>query len=356
MNAKENALEAIRFGRPERVPSGLPCRRITYLGCDHQGYEGGGHHLPVGSKWTDIWGTVWHREHEGVMGFPRGNPLADFPRAMKGYRWPDPDDERIVSAIYEQADAFHQEANGELFLMGAHRDTLWEKSYMLVGMENVMCAFFTEPGAVRDMLHRIMDFQLGIAKHYAAAGVEVVALGDDLGMQTGPLLSLELVREFLVPEYRRLFEFHRSRGTLVTFHSCGHVMHLLETFIELGVDVLNPIQATANDLPEIRRVTQGRMALSGAVNSDVIMDGPPERITRLVRRRLWQLGRKGGYICGPDQGLPWPEEHFQAVRAAVEEHGGYPIGPPDADPIPSAPHAVEAEDDGAVRQDPLSGR
>ena len=106
-------------------------------------------------------------------------------------------------------------------------------------------------------------------------------------------------------------------------------MHLLETFMDLGVDILNPVQATANDLDELRRVTQGRMAVEGAVNSDVIVDGPPERIRRLVRERMWQLGRDGGYFCGPDQGMPWPEEHIEALREAVEEYGRYPLQPPE---------------------------
>ncbi len=328
MNPKENALEVIGFGRPERIVGGVPSRRIAYLGCDHQGYDGDGPSLPVGSEWTDIWGTRWRRELEGVMGFPRAHPLAEFPAAMKDYRWPDPDDERIVSSIHEQAEKLKEDRPAEGFLMGAHREALWEKAYMLVGMENMMCAFYTEPEAVRDLLHRITNFQLGIARHYAALGVEMVSLSDDLGMQTGPLVSPEIVRDFFVPEWGRLFAFHKSRGVLVRFHSCGHVMHLLETFMDLGVDILNPIQATANDLDELRRVTQGRMAIEGAVNSDVIVDGPPERIRRLVRERMWQLGRDGGYFCGPDQGMPWPEEHIEALREAVEEYGRYPIQPP----------------------------
>jgi len=328
LNPKENALEVIRFGAPERVPFGVPCRRIAYLGCDHQGYAGGGHHLPVGSKWTDIWGTVWRREHEGVMGFPRGCPLADFPGAMKSYEWPDPDDERLVSQISEQAEAARAEGL-DVFLQGAHRDTLWEKAYMLVGMEDLMVFLYTEREAVRELFHRIMDFQLGIAKHYTAAGVEMVALGDDLGMQSGPLLPPDIVGEMLVPEYRRLCEFHRSGGRLIHFHSCGNVVQLLETFIDLGIDILNPVQATANDLDEFRRITQGRMAIHGAVDSDVIVDGPPERIRALVRERIWQLGRNGGYFCGPDQGMPWPAAHHEAAREAAEEYGVYPLKPPE---------------------------
>jgi len=326
VNAKENALEVIRFGDPEWVPGAAPVHAIHYLGCHHRSYDGtGGHDVPLGTRWTDIWGIVWHKEHEGVMGFPRGHPLADLPRAIRRYRWPDPDDERLCSRVYQMAESWDA---GETFLSGQHRDTLWEKSYMLVGMENLMCYLHTEPTAVRELFHRIMDFQLGMATHYLAVGVEMVGLGDDLGTQQGPLIPPEMVEDFLVPEYRRLFGLYRSRGVLIRFHSCGNIMRFLPMFMELGVDILDPIQASANDLDELRTVTQGRMALAGGVNSSVVYDGPSERIRTLVAERLWQLGRQGGYFCQQDQGLPYPEVHREALQSAVEELGRYPLRPP----------------------------
>jgi uroporphyrinogen decarboxylase len=260
------------------------------------------------------------------MGFPRGNPLADLPHALPRFKWPDPDDERICGPIYEQAKGWDKSGT---FLTGRHRDTLWEKSYMLVGMEDLMCYFYSEPDAVRDLLRGIMDFQLGMARHYLKLGVEMVSLGDDLGTQSGLLLSPEILQGFLVPEYRRLFGLYRKHGVLVNFHSCGHITPVLELFMDLGVNVLNPVQATANDLDEVRRITQGRMALQGGVSSATIVAGPPEAIRKEVAARLWQLGRNGGYFCGPDQGMPWPEEHHRALVKAVEELGVYPLRPPE---------------------------
>ena len=99
MNAKQNALRILRFDRPEWVMSGCPTHDIGYRGCNHEGYDGGGHHLPVGSVWQDIWGTEWQREHEGVMGFPRGNPLANPTADLAAYAWLDPDDDRIVRQL-----------------------------------------------------------------------------------------------------------------------------------------------------------------------------------------------------------------------------------------------------------------
>ena len=322
MDPKENALRTIRFDDPEYVMTGMPSHGLGYLGVNHEGYDGSGHHLPVGSTWTDIWGTVWRKEQEGVMGFMQHYPLADLPRALRSYPWPDPDDERICGPIYERVRAWNPD---ETFLGGSHRCTLWERTYKLVGMEDHMVYFHTEPEAVRELLHRVMDFQLGIARHYVACGVESVGLSDDLGTQSGLLLSPEVVREFFVPEYRRLFDFYKSRGVIMSFHSCGHIVELLEIFMDLGVDVLNPVQSTANDLDQVRRITQGRMALHGAVSTATLMSGPVEAIRKETKLRLWQLGRDGGYFCAPDQGMPFPEAHIAAFRTTVEEFGCYPM-------------------------------
>jgi uroporphyrinogen decarboxylase len=91
--------------------------------------------------------------------------------------------------------------------------------------------------------------------------------------------------------------------------------------MELGVDILNPLQATANDLDKVRSVTRGRMALHGGVSSAAVMSGPVELIDADVRRRIDQLGGEGGYFCDVDQDLPFPETHKQALDMAIEKYG-----------------------------------
>jgi hypothetical protein len=93
------------------------------------------------------------------------------------------------------------------------------------------------------------------------------------------------------------------------------------------VDVLNPVQATANDLVRVRARTQGRMALQGGVSSATVMEGPVERIMAEVRERLWLLGRHGGYFCTPDQHLPFPARHIEAFEQALDRYGRYPLQP-----------------------------
>ncbi len=318
MNKKQNTLEIIKFGNPERITGGMePARCIHYFGMNNENEEGKGHEQPVGSVWTDIWGTVWHKEHEGVMGFPCGNPLEDITK-MDSYAWPDPDDERLVQQIYTMAEGYDEETE---FLIGGHRSTLWEKSYKLCGMENIMCNFYAEPEATKELLHRIMDFQIGIAKHYLKVGVTAVNCGDDLGTQIALLMSPDIMEEFFLPEYRRLFDLYKQHGVIINFHSCGYIMPLLETFIDLGIDILNPLQASANDIAEVRRITQGRMALQGGLPSGMLVDGPPELIRTEVKYLINLLGKNGGYFCAPDQGMPWPQEHYEAYEKALEEFG-----------------------------------
>jgi uroporphyrinogen decarboxylase len=257
LTAKQNALEIIRFGRPERVMGGPPCYTLAYLGANHEGFDGRGHEQPVGSKWTDIWGTGWHREHEGVMGFPKVNPISE-PARLRGYRWPNPNDERIIGRIYTMYERFKAGAAGqagEVFLCGSHRDTIWEKAYMLVGMEDLMMYFHIDRDFAREVCHRIMDWQMGIAQHYIKLGVEMISCTDDLGTQSGPLLGPGIVHEFLVPEYRRLFSLYRQHGVLINFHCCGQLDTVLAPLMDLGVNILNPVQATANDLDKVRAAT-----------------------------------------------------------------------------------------------------
>lgn len=325
MNARENALRIIRFDHPERIVGGIPGHDISYFGVNHQPFTGmGGHDAPVGTRWRDIWNVGWRKELQGVMGFAVDHPLVDL--RLDHYGWPSADDPRLVAPIYEKSGKADRENK---FLVGSHRETLWERAYNLVGMDRLMMAFYDAPEAVRELLHRIMDFQLGIAQHYVRAGIEVAGTGDDLGSQTKLLFSPRILQEFFIPEYRRLHRFYRERGIIITRHCCGHVEPILETFIDLGVDVLDPVQATANDLGRVRRITQGRMALSGGVSTGLIMAGPLERIRAEVRRRMWELGRDGGYFCGPDQGMPFPEAHIRALRQTVEEYGRYPLQPPE---------------------------
>ena len=254
------------------------------------------------------------------MGMPEVCPLARVEN-LPAYAWPDPDDPHLTGQIYDLAQAF---PGGDLLLAASHRDTLWEKAYMLVGMENMMVYFLSESDFAREVLHRIMDFQLGIARHYLDLGVEMVFLGDDLGTQQGPLLGPRIVRAFLEPEYRRLFDLYRQHGVLIGFHSCGNIASVVEMLIDLGVNFSTRFRPAPTIWTACAASRTGAWRCAAGSTGDD--DGRPEdRIIAEVRQRMRQLGEQGGYICYPDQSLPYPDAHLQAFHQAVESYGRYPM-------------------------------
>lgn len=321
MTNKENALRILTFDHPERMMQGLPAYSLCYFGCNHEGFDGD-ESCGAGAQWTDVFGVTWKKEFDEYMGLTVVNPLAD-PAALEGYRMPDPDSPVIYQKIYDLYDQFlalPKEKRDDLFLVGEHRDTLWEKAYMLVGMENLMLYFYEEPEFCKKVLHQIMDFQLGIAKHYLKCGIEVASLTDDLGTQRSLFFSKDIFREFFMPEYMRLISLYKAHNVRIGLHSCGHVEELIDLFIEMGIDTLNPVQATANDLRKIRAASMGKLTLHGAISSDLLMTGTPEQIRADVLEKIEWLGKEGGYFCCPDQGMPYPEESLRVLAETVEAY------------------------------------
>ncbi len=316
MTPRENLLRVLNRAQPAWVPSGLPLYGLRYLGANHESWDGsGGDGSRAGARWTDVWGVGWRKELPDVMGLVEHPPLADLSR-LDDHPFPDPRDPRLCEPIWADPLDFDRD---QCFLSGGHRDTLFEQAYMLVGMERLMLAFYDHPAAVRELFRRITDFHLGLAEQYVERGVEWATLGDDLGSQRGLLFGRRILEEFFAPEYRRLLGFYKQHGVRISFHSCGKIEDALDLFLELGVDVLNPVQASANDLPLVRARTAGRMTLMGAVPSHVVLEGPPERIRAEVAEKIAQLWEGGGYICTPDQGLPFPQEHVRIFNEAVAQ-------------------------------------
>ena len=319
MDAKENLLETIHFGNPERVPyaGGLPIIRIGFFGVNPDDNR-----PPGADIWTDLWQVQHHKEFEGIMPFPKYNPLAHIDD-WEEYQWPDPHDpELYVKARATLENISDREA---ILVSGSHRSTLLERAWKLVGMEDLFVLLLSDEERSNWLLDHIIDFQLGVAEEYLSLGVDFAFLGDDHGTQLGVYMNPELFRKYFKPRYEKLIKLYKSNGCLIQFHSCGNILDLVPDFMDLGIDILNPIQATALDLPTLRRLTEGKMALQGGVSTATVLDGPLELIRTEVRERIQCLGKNGGYICGPDQGFPFPQDHLRCLEDSVDIYGAYPL-------------------------------
>ena len=314
MSPKENWLRAIRYKAPAYVPRG------------NEGIEVG---VQVAGNfrvacWTDAWGVRWETTRDDMVPFPKGHPLPDV-RRVDEYAVPDAHalfdaDPALAQQIEQTADREGKVVLGQLTYL------LFERAWAVTGLESFLTAMYDCPAELHELLRRITEFNLAVFERYAALGVDGVGFSEDLGTQRALMISPDAFRRFLKPQYARLFADAKARGLLINFHSCGRVEEVIEDLIEVGVDILNPMQARANDLAHVKQLAQGRLALEGGIDTQhVLMRGTPDEVEAEVRRVLGILAPGGGYIIGPDQGMPFPPENIAALWRAAERWGAYPL-------------------------------
>lgn len=325
LDAKENLLRAVKFENPEYVPHTftLPLVAIAYYGANPEDIEPGTQPSRSGKRlvWRDIWGTGWEKVLEDIMPLYKKYPLTEL-EEWRDYEWMDPKSSIVTSGIREQAEKVDR---ARFLLSGSHRSTILERSWKLVGMAKMMRTIFTDPDRAMWLFTKLIDFALDIAEEYVRVGIGIAQLGDDHGHQKGLLLSPEIFRKFLKPQYKRLIDFYHGHGVLIDFHSCGRIQDLIDDFLDLRIDILNPVQDTANDQALIRKKTQGRMALQGGIPTSVVMHGTPADVTAVTKRKLFELGKYGGYVAGPDQSLPFPKSNVLSLIRTVDIYGRYPL-------------------------------
>ena len=310
MNAKANYLEAIRFGQPEYVPLG--CEPI-WLGFQLEGNF-------RCENWTDAWGVQWEVGIEGTVPFPKGNPLPSLDR-FDGYAFPDPSDLVLTE---EAAAALAAVDRGRKLISGQLTYLLFERAWAIMGMDNFLAALLTHPARAHEFLHGIADYAREVFDRYLELGVDAVGCSEDLGSQRALMVSPAMFREFLLPEYVHCFENVLREGKIVHFHSCGCVDAIAGDLAEVGITVLNPIQARANDLTKLEADTTGRMALDGGIDTAVLAGGRPEDVRAEVTRVMQILKPGGGYVCAPDQSIPGiPQENMDALWDTARQVGRY---------------------------------
>jgi len=313
LSAKENYLAALRFADPEYVPRG---EENVFFAFQFEGNF-------VQGNWTDLWGVRWEVGLPDTVPFPKGNPLPSLDR-LGDYRFPRPEQLVFTEELRAQVAAVDR---GRRLLLGQLTYLLFERAWAVMGMEEFLTALLTHPAEAHAFLHAIADYARGVFDRYLELGVDGISFSEDLGSQRALLLSPALFREFLLPEYTHCFAPSLRAGKIVYFHSCGCVDAIAGDLAALGVTVLNPIQARANDLRRLKADTVGRMALEGGIDTSVLALGTPADVRAEVARVLEVLMPGGGYVCAPDQHLPGvPEENMQALwetaRALGRYHGG----------------------------------
>ena len=254
----------------------------------------------------DEWGVGRRMPRDGGLYFDSFDaPLAGdpSPAEIDAFPWPDATDPARYAGMAEAARRIAGD-EGRAVLVGSICGGLTEGLFKLRGFEDGYLDLAGDPLRARRVMERILEVKLGYWERALAAlgdAVDVVAEADDLGGQDRLLFSPRTYRALVKPLQRELFAFIRARTrAAVFFHTCGAVRELIPDLIEIGVDVLNPVQVSAAGMSTAELKAEfGRDLVfwGGGVDTQrVLGSGTPDEVRAEVRRRIADLRRGGGFV------------------------------------------------------------
>lgn len=281
---------------------------------------------------VDEWGFVYRPVPHtyGMYNEIVDRPLRGISSAgeLARYQVPDPS----LPGRFDIARDHSNRYGREYALLGVIECTVFEMAWNLVGLEQ----FLTDMGLGKDyvepLLDEIADYSIGIGLELIKLGADIMLTGDDLGMDIGPMMSPRMWRKYLKPRLKRVFDAYRKAnpGIIIAYHTCGSVLPFIDELIEIGMDVLNPIQVTAHGMdPAVLKTEYGqRLAFCGAVDQrHVLPEGTAEDVEAEVRRRILELGHGGGYVVAPTHDIQADTsvENVLQVFRATKKWGTYPL-------------------------------
>ncbi len=356
MTSRERVLVALHNREPDRVPvnyaanSGLDRRLKARFGLAPDDHEGllrrlGVDFRGVAAPWrgpklhadipergvkTDHWGIRRCWVEHGSGGYW---DYCDFPlreadeETVAGWKLPDPD----LFDYSGVAQACRRHAGCAVVAGDAGTGDVINGAGMLRGMEQVLIDLATDAPAGLLLIRRRAVVQLAVLERTLAAargGFDLFWMGEDLGTQKGPLISLDLYRRHLQPIHRQFIDLAHSHGLPVVIHTCGSSSWAYEEFIAMGIQAVDTLQPEAADMaPEhLKRTFGGRLAFHGCISTaGPVASGTVEETVACCRRTLAIMMPGGGYCFAPTHALQdnSPTENVVAMYETALRDGRY---------------------------------
>lgn len=205
--------------------------------------------------------------------------------------------------------------------------SIFETAWYMRGMENLLVDFHDNQELAGKLLDIVTEMNSCLVAGLTEAGCDCIALGDDVGTQRGMLMSPSVWREWLKPRLARVIGSGKriNPGIHVWYHSDGDISAIIEDLIEVGVDILNPVQPECLDPLWVKREFGDRLSLWGTIGTQTTMPfGTAEEVQRVVLGNIRNLGRDGGLVIAPthvlEPDVPWEnvEVFVEAARTPVD--------------------------------------
>lgn len=283
------------------------------------------------SCYEDEWG-VWWACPPGGHYYTIREPFAGEPSLhdIRTYPWPDPTDAVWTAGLAEKVEEARRLGDYAVCLslpVGFIHETQFLRGY-----EAWLTDLLLNRPFIEALMDAVMDIQLEIfrrALELVGDKVDLVAIGDDIGFQNGPMVSPALYDAVIAPRQRRLFRTLRDAAPAALFyHTCGSVVPMIPRLIDMGVQILNPVQVSAAgmDTAVLKREFGRDLCFWGAVDTQrVLPRGTPAEVRDEVRRRIDDLAEGGGYVLAAvhhiQHGVP-PQNILAMCDEALEYGAG----------------------------------
>jgi uroporphyrinogen decarboxylase len=283
--------------------------------------------------YVDGWGSLWERRpgaiyYEVVDSPIRTATIDDLDR----YPWPDLAHPSRFVGLREKAKAIQDAGYAVVALSGV---SAFEQAYVSRGVEQWLLDLAADPDFALALLRKITDLmKASVIKLLEEAGdyIDVLITGDDLGSQNATLISPRMYRRMVKPFHVEIYqEIKKRTKAKIFYHSDGNIYPLLGDLVEIGIDLLNPVQVNAGDMGDTARLKRefgDQLAFCGAIDTGWVLPfGTPADVRAEVRRRIKDLGPGGGYILAsvhciqPDV----PLENIIAMLDEAKVAGRYPL-------------------------------
>ncbi len=251
-------------------------------------------------EYTDDWGIKWRYQKNdyGVYTEIAEHPLAGDMSKLDSFTIPDPSEDFRYDNFRKLKELYGKER----WLIGSSQISIFEAAWYLRGLDQFLMDMALQPDYAKALMDKVMQWPLGAARKYSELGADMVWFGDDISMQTGMMISVDMWRKYLKPRYAILFsEAKKTNPDIkIAYHSCGNCQDIIDDMIEIGLDVLNPIQPMAIDPVMLKKRYGKKLVLFGGMCIQKTMPfGTVQQIKNEVRRLKNECGQGGGYILAP---------------------------------------------------------
>lgn len=283
----------------------------------------------------DRWGAKLHMPKEGGLYFD----WVDFPiqeptlEALDAYRWPRPDPQEHLLKLRQQAEQLYRQTDYALVGSAVIGGGIFEQPARVMGLPNFLMALVSEPVFADRLMDQITDIYIESCNNYLdeiGRLIQVFTYWDDIAGQNGWIIRPELYRKRIKPRQKRLVDaIKKKTGAKIFYHSCGATFDLIPDLIEIGFDILNPVQVSARGMDTRKLKTEFGKDITfwgGGVDTQAVLPfGKPQEVADEVKRRIDDLAPGGGFVFAAVHNIQAfvPPENIVTAFDTALEYGKY---------------------------------